>query len=51
MQTNFQLMIHHNYSLADLDGMIPWEREVYVSMLLDWLKEERQRVESQRNRK
>ena len=50
MQTNFQLMIHHNYSLADLDNMIPWEREVYVSMLLDWLKEERQRVESQRKK-
>lgn len=51
MQTNFQLMQHHNYSLADLDSMIPWEREVYVQMLLDWLKDERQRIESKQKGK
>ena len=25
--TNFQLMQHHNYSLEELENMMPWERE------------------------
>ena len=34
-------MQHHNYSLQELENMIPWEREVYVSMLLDYLNEQK----------
>jgi hypothetical protein len=36
-------MQHHKYGLTELDMMIPWEREVYVSLLLKYLKEEEQR--------
>lgn len=36
-------MQHHNYSLNEIDEMIPWEKEVYVSMLVDHLKELEQR--------
>jgi len=43
-------MQHHNYSLSDLEDMIPWEREIYVAMLLKWLEEERARIESQKGR-
>mgnify|MGYP000107178566 CR=1 FL=1 len=32
-------MQHHNYSLSDLDNMMPWEREIYVDMLVEHLKE------------
>jgi hypothetical protein len=39
-QTNFALMQHHKYSLTELEQMMPWEREVYVSMLINHLKEE-----------
>jgi hypothetical protein len=37
-------MQHHKYSLSELEGMIPWEREVYVSMLVNHIKEENERV-------
>ena len=40
-------MQHHNYSLYDLENMIPWEREVYVTFLTEWIKEENERVEKQ----
>ena len=50
MKTNFALMQHHNYSLAELENMIPWEREVYIGLLLEFLKEEKERIE-QENRK
>jgi len=36
-------MQHHNYSLADLEGMMPYEREIYVKLLSDYLKEEKER--------
>jgi len=41
-QTNFSLMQHHKYSLSEIDEMIPWEREVYLSLLIDYLKQEEQ---------
>jgi len=36
-------MHHYNYSLTEIDNMIPWEREIYIDMLLDHLKEEEDR--------
>jgi hypothetical protein len=33
------MMQHHKYSLTELDNMIPWEREIYVAMLVEHLKE------------
>ena len=44
---NFNLMQHHQYSLSELDNMIPWEREVYVKMLADWLQKEQERMKKQ----
>ena len=39
-KTNFALMQHHKYSLTELENMIPWEREVYVSLLQQYIEEE-----------
>ena len=36
-------MQHHNYSLSDLENMIPWEREIYVDMLITYIKEEKEK--------
>ena len=36
-------MHHHKYSLSDLDDMIPWEREIYVEMLVQFIKEENEK--------
>ena len=40
-------MQHHNYSLHDLENMVPWEREVYVTFLIEWIKEENERQRTQ----
>lgn len=37
-------MQHHKYSLSELDNMIPWEREIYVSLLVEHIKEENERA-------
>ena len=36
-------MHHYHYSLTEIDNMIPWEREIYLDILLDYLKEQEQR--------
>ena len=41
------MMQHHNYSLHDLENMIPWEREVYTTLLVDYIKEENERIKKQ----
>ena len=41
------MMQHHSYSLTELENMIPWEREVYVTMLVEWIKEENERRKRQ----
>jgi hypothetical protein len=40
-------MQHHNYSLSDLENMIPWEREIYVDMLVEHIKEENRKAKEQ----
>ena len=39
-KTNFALMQHHKYSLTELENMIPWEREIYVTLLSQYIEEE-----------
>lgn len=43
-KTNFELMQQHKYSLEELENMIPWEREIYISLLNAYLKEKQQQA-------
>ena len=33
-------MQHHNYSLHEIEAMLPWEREIYVDFLVNYIKEQ-----------
>jgi len=46
-QTNFAMMQHHKYSLRDLENMIPFERSFYVTMLIDYIEKENERIKQQ----
>ena len=46
--TNFQMMQHHKYSLNELEDMMPWEREIYIKLLLNHLEEESERNKQNR---
>lgn len=37
-------MHHHKYSLTELDNMLPWERSIYVGMLVKYLDEENEKI-------
>jgi hypothetical protein len=43
-KTNFNLMQHHKYSLTELDNLIPWEKQIYVKMLTDFIKEQNEKL-------
>ena len=44
-------MQHHKYSLTELENMLPWERDVYVNMLLQHLEEENEKIKQQMQNK
>lgn len=37
---NFSLIQYHKYSLTEIENMIPWERDVYVTLLQQHVEEE-----------
>ena len=40
-------MQHHKYSLAELEDMIPWERAIYVTMLIQYIEAENEKIKQQ----
>ena len=48
-KTNFALMQHHKYSLTELENMIPWERDVYVNLLIAHIQEEERRQKQEQS--
>jgi hypothetical protein len=36
-------MQHHKYSLSEIENMIPWERDIYITLLINYIKEENER--------
>jgi hypothetical protein len=44
-------MQHHKYSLTELDMMIPWERDIYISLLVKYLEVENEKLKLQQRAK
>jgi hypothetical protein len=44
-------MQHHKYSLTELEGMIPWERDIYIAMLIQYIEEENQKIKERQRAK
>jgi len=38
-------MQHHKYSLTELENMIPFEREIYLGLLENHIRDENDRIE------
>tara|TARA_Y200000002_G_C22534877_1_gene601388 strand:+ start:312 stop:491 length:180 start_codon:yes stop_codon:yes gene_type:complete len=47
-KVNFALMQHHKYSITEIENMMPWERDVYVTLLKQYIEEENLKAQ-QRN--
>ena len=37
---NFSLMQYHKYSLTELENMMPWERDIYLTLLKNYIEVE-----------
>ena len=48
-KTNFSLIQYHKYSLTELENMIPWEREIYVTLLQQYIEEENLKAQQEKN--
>ena len=43
-------MQNHNYSLTELENMMPWEREIYVALLIEWIKKREEELKSKESK-
>ena len=50
MRTNFGLVQHHKYSLTEIENLIPWEREIYLTLLAQYVEEENKRQQEQQRK-
>jgi len=44
LETHFQMMQHHHYSLTDIENMLPWEKQIYVGMISEYVKKHNEEV-------
>ena len=49
MQNNFSLLQHHNWSLSDIENMIPWEKQTYIKMLQNFIEKRNLEYEQAKN--
>tara|TARA_Y100000310_G_scaffold137675_1_gene136634 strand:+ start:1866 stop:2021 length:156 start_codon:yes stop_codon:yes gene_type:complete len=47
VRTNFSLVQHHKYSFTEIENWMPWEREIYLTLLAQWIEEENKRQREQ----
>lgn len=39
----FALAQHHKYSISEIESIIPYERDLYVGMLVKFIEEQKQK--------
>ena len=44
------MMQHHKYSLEEIESMLPWEREIYVGLLMQYIKDENEMVKQEQQK-
>jgi len=45
--STFAMVQHHKWSLTEIEDMLPYERDIYVNMLTNWIREENERIKQQ----
>lgn len=47
LQTNFIMLKDHNFRLTEIENMIPWERQIYIGLLINYVKEQKERMDQE----
>jgi hypothetical protein len=45
----FALKQHHQWGIEEIETMMPWEREVYVTLLKQYIEEENEKIRARQN--
>ena len=45
--STFAMVQHHKWSLTEIEDMMPYERDIYMTMLTRWVEEENERIKQQ----
>ena len=48
-QVNFAMASSDTYTLTELENMMPWERQIHISLLTKHIKEENSRLEKMKH--
>jgi|TARA_B100000035_G_scaffold312172_1_gene323090 hypothetical protein len=48
-ETNFALLQYHNWSLTEIENLMPWERQIYINYLMNYLEKQRLEVAQAQN--
>ena len=44
-------MQNHKYSLTELENMMPWERDIYISLLIQYIEDENQKIKERQKKR
>lgn len=47
LETNFIMTKEHNFSITELENMLPWERQIYLGLVVNYVKEQKERMDQE----
>ena len=45
----FAMAQHHKYSIAEIENMMPYERDIYFALIVNHIKEQNEKAQQARN--
>lgn len=39
------MMQHHKYNLSEIENLIPWERDIYLAQLIEYIEIENEKIQ------
>ena len=39
----FAMAQHHNYAISELESMLPYERDLYFGMIVDYIEKQKEK--------
>ena len=46
----FSMAQHHKYSIQEIENMMPYERDLYFGMLINYIEEQNEKLKAQQQR-
>lgn len=50
-RTNFMLMEEHKYSLTEIENMVPFERQIYILLVNEYIKKKEEEIKQRQQQR